>query len=155
MSERPERGSPRKRRSKKQNGKGNGSGNGSDKGPTKGDAADRNAPLPQPDEAGTRSGSPDETGTGRPEPTAPVQLKSSKSLERLKTRVIQATGELERLRKENAALAQRISELEAGPLLDREGVALSFEEEPEVLRRKIESFIEAIDTYLAQDNDAE
>jgi hypothetical protein len=82
----------------------------------------------------------------REQPGAP--LKGLQSLERLRDRVEQAAREISRLREENTMLARRLSEMEARPAVDPEGSPLSFDEDPEVLRRKITGFIEAIDRYL-------
>jgi hypothetical protein len=72
------------------------------------------------------------------------------ALERLRTRVLDAVRELERLREENDALAARLADLEA-----QQGRALpdAFFDggDPAVLRERVEGFIEALDTYLAQD----
>ena len=71
---------------------------------------------------------------------------------RLRDRVRKAAQELERLRQENHALRERIEQLETRPAIDMDGTVLAFEDDPEVLRGKIEEFIEAIDIYLAQEN---
>lgn len=73
-------------------------------------------------------------------------LQGLEALQRLRDRVERAAHELRRLREENATLAARLRELEARP--DR-GPAL-LDKDPEVLRRKITGFIEAIDHYLEQ-----
>lgn len=77
-----------------------------------------------------------------------VGLKSTGSLERLRDRVETAAHELKRLREENQALSERINELEARPNVDPQGTFLSLDHDPELLRRKISGFIEAIDRYL-------
>lgn len=82
-----------------------------------------------------------------------ARLKNPESLVRLRDRVKKTAQELERLRQENRALRERIEHLEARPTIDIDGSVLTFEEAPDILRGKIESFIEAIDTYLAQEND--
>ncbi len=92
-----------------------------------------------------------EPGNGTPpQRKGQVHLKSPQSLERLRDRVREAARELERLRKENTALATRIRELEARPAVDAEGTLLIFDEDPDVLREKVEGFIEALDKYLAR-----
>ena len=87
----------------------------------------------------------------KPRRRPPVSLKNPQSLERLRDRVKKAARELERLRLENAALAERIRHLEARPAVDLEGTVLAFDEDPDLLREKIEGFIQAIDTYLAKE----
>lgn len=80
-----------------------------------------------------------------------VPLKSPQSLERLRDRVQAAVHELDRLRKENAALTERIEHLETRPTLDVDGTLLAFDEHPDALREKVEGFISAIDQYLAKE----
>ena len=89
----------------------------------------------------------------KPKQSGPVHLKSSPSLERLRERVKEAVHELDRLRKENAALAERIRQLETRPDVDLDGTVLAFEADPDVLREKVEGFIKTIDTYLAKENE--
>ena len=78
-----------------------------------------------------------------------ARLRNPRSLERLRDRVQEAADELERLREENAALRERIEALETRPPVDPDATMLTFDEDPEALRRKVESFIDAIDAYLA------
>jgi len=94
------------------------------------------------------------SGGERPPKQEPVRLKSPQSLERLRDRVKKAAHELERLRKENTALAERIRQLETRPAVDFDGTVLAFDEDPEALREKVESFIRSIDTYLAKEEEA-
>jgi len=79
-----------------------------------------------------------------------ARLRHPRSLERLRDRVQAAADELERLREENAALRDRIEELETRPPADDGLTTITFDDDPETLRRAIEGFIEAIDTYLAE-----
>jgi hypothetical protein len=79
-----------------------------------------------------------------------VQLKSYKSLERLRDRVLLTSRELARLRSENAELQRTVDELQAGGS-PSDGTAVVFTESPAVLRSKVEGFIEAIDQYLQDD----
>ena len=72
-------------------------------------------------------------------------------VERLRDRIKKAARELERLRTENAALTERIRQLETSPVVDLEGTVLAFDEDPDILREKVESFITAIDAYLARE----
>ncbi len=80
-------------------------------------------------------------------------MKSPQSLERLRDRVKKAAHELERLRKENAALTERIRRLETSPAVDLDGTVLAFDEDPVVLREKVEGFITAIDAYLTKESE--
>ncbi len=85
-------------------------------------------------------------------PKGSVHLKSPQSLERLRERVKQAAHELERLRKENAALAERIEQLETHPDIDLDGTVFTFDADSDVLREKVEGFIKTIDAYLVREN---
>ncbi len=88
----------------------------------------------------------------KPKQHGPVHLKSPQSLERLRERVKQAAHELERLRKENAALAEGIEQLETHPDIDLDGTVFTFDADSDVLREKVEGFIKTIDAYLAREN---
>lgn len=78
-------------------------------------------------------------------------LRGISSLERLRDRVETAAHEMKRLREENANLSERIKELERRPAVDPKGTFLSLEQDPEQLKRKINTFIEAIDSYLERE----
>ncbi len=80
-------------------------------------------------------------------------LQSAESLHNLRDLVKQASKELRRLKNENAALAARIQELEDGPKVDSDAAMLVFDEEPEQLRTSVKGFIQAIDSYLAEDEE--
>lgn len=97
-----------------------------------------------------QEGEPDD---GQPEraDSEQVGLKGIASLERLRDRVESAARAMTRLREENAALAERIKDLEKRPAVDPKSTFLSLEEEPEQLKRKITAFIEAIDSYLERE----
>ena len=95
-------------------------------------------------------------GGGGGKPRGDVQLKGFDSLERLRDSIEAAARELKRLREENAALAERVAALEAHPGTGLEqGTLLPFDEDPEVLRRKVASFIEAIDQHLKGESENE
>ena len=83
---------------------------------------------------------------------AAAETQRLRALDRLRDRVEKAASEIERLRAENAELTARVRELAefeaAGGNAD--AVGLTFEEDPEELRGKIEGFIEAIDRLLAE-----
>ncbi|MEM6646460.1 MAG: hypothetical protein AAF730_09425 [Bacteroidota bacterium] len=83
-----------------------------------------------------------------------VHLKGNGSLERLQERVELTLLEVSRLREENAALSERLNELESNPLVHLDANYVAFEEHPELLRRKVDQFIAAIDTYLGQESSA-
>lgn len=86
-----------------------------------------------------------------PSPSAPGPSDEGlAALERLRNRVEAAVAEIERLREENAALAERVDELTAHDVVRGESApALPLEGDPEALRQKVEAFIEAIDRMLA------
>lgn len=104
-------------------------------------------PRAEADEKNTSKGS----GESSKQRSSPVYLKNVQSLERLRERVKKAARELERLRKENSALAERIRQLETRPAVDLDSTLLMFDEDPEVLREKVEGFIRSIDAYLANE----
>jgi hypothetical protein len=111
--------------------------------------------MSQPADGGRARASGQEASKGAdgPDRQRPVPLKSPQSLERLRERVQAAARQLERLRKENAALAERIRALETRRAVDLEGTVVAFDEDPEVLRRKIEGFVSAIDAYLSKERE--
>ncbi|MFT4605413.1 MAG: hypothetical protein ACI9W4_002152 [Rhodothermales bacterium] len=80
-----------------------------------------------------------------------VQLKSYKSLERLRDRVLLTSRELARLRTENQELKRQVEELKVGGGTVVEGTPIVLTESPAALRTKVEGFIEAIDQYLHED----
>ena len=80
-----------------------------------------------------------------------VQLKSYKSLERLRDRVLLTSRELARLRTENQELRRQVEELKVGGGAVVDGTPIVLTESPAALRTKVESFIEAIDQYLHDD----
>lgn len=69
-------------------------------------------------------------------------------LETLRTSVMQAVEEIARLRAENVALSERLDTLSTASVPAAGEVALAFSEPPEVLREKVQGFIDAIDAYL-------
>ncbi|NBC17534.1 MAG: hypothetical protein GVY18_09505 [Bacteroidetes bacterium] len=79
-----------------------------------------------------------------------ARLRHPRSLERLRDRVQTVAEELARLREENAALRDRVEELETRPPTDPDLTTITFDEDPETLRRTVENFIGAIDDYLAE-----
>ena len=74
-------------------------------------------------------------------------LRGLAALARLRTRVENAVAEIERLRDENAALAERVGYLEEA--VSGEPPVLPLDGDPESLRDKVKGFIEAIDRALA------
>lgn len=67
---------------------------------------------------------------------------------RLRAQVQRAAAALEHLQAENERLRHRVEELEQRPALKPETTTLVLDDDPDVLRNRISSFIDAIDTYL-------
>ncbi len=81
-----------------------------------------------------------------------VRHKSRRTLEQLRDRVETAMSEIERLRKENAELTERLQSLEQSAHPDDPNrTVITIDERPEVARRKVNRFIEVLDTYLEQE----
>lgn len=111
----------------------------------------KKTPSPEP-ATGTEGHAGREGDTPPSKRKGTVHMKSPKSLERLRDRVGEAAREILRLRKENAALAQRLEELEAQQATFPPGATmLTFEKDPEILRKQVEHFIQTIDRYLDQE----
>ncbi len=83
-----------------------------------------------------------------PRPVAPPPTEW-RALSRLRERVVAAAREIERLRSDNAALARRVAELQAGLGDDAPALALPDMGDPEALRARVQGFIDAIDEVLA------
>ena len=81
-----------------------------------------------------------------------VALRGAESLRQLRDRIKKAIEELNRLRTENQKLADRIAELERGPVFDENNTIITFNTPPHLLRKRIDSFIDAIDAYLAKND---
>ena len=92
----------------------------------------------------TRSGNAPENGS----PKNVTPLRKVESLERLRDRVEAAANEIIRLRAENREMAGSIAELRQQVKAERGRPTISFEEDAEALRKKVRSFIDAIDSYL-------
>ena len=88
-----------------------------------------------------------------PRPVAPPPSEW-RALSRLRERVEDAAHEVERLRAQNAALAAQVADLQAGLGADSAGLALPEGTDPDALRARIQSFIDAIDEVLASPDDA-
>jgi regulator of replication initiation timing len=87
-----------------------------------------------------------------PPPAAPASGSSDESLaamERLRNRVEAAVAEIERLRTENAKLAERVDKLASHEVVGETVPGLKVEGDPDALREQVEGFIEAIDRMLA------
>ncbi|MDQ7041013.1 MAG: hypothetical protein Q9M35_08730 [Rhodothermus sp.] len=90
----------------------------------------------------------------RPHRTGPVHLRSLEALEQLRDRVVATAHELVHLREAQQLLREQLSALAAEmPALPPggSGTRIVFPEDPEVLRQKVQTFIEAVDYYLEQD----
>lgn len=67
---------------------------------------------------------------------------------RLRAQVERATTALNRLQAENERLRRRVEELEQRPALQPDTTTFVLDDDPNALRDRISSFIDAIDTYL-------
>lgn len=72
-----------------------------------------------------------------------------RTLARLRERVEAAVREIERLRADNAALAERVGELQGA--LGDDGPPPVLPGDPDTLRTRVQGFIDAIDEVLAAD----
>jgi uncharacterized coiled-coil protein SlyX len=70
------------------------------------------------------------------------------TVRRLRAQVDRATTALNHLQAENERLRRRVDELEQRPAVQPDTTALVLDNDPEALRDRISSFIDAIDTYL-------
>jgi hypothetical protein len=70
------------------------------------------------------------------------------AVRRLRAEVDRATTALNRLQTENRRLRRRVEELEAHPALQPDATTFVLDDDPDALRDRISSFIDAIDTYL-------
>ena len=96
----------------------------------------------EPDREAARTPSPETPpDSGRPAPDASAS--GGGALGRLRDRVEAAAAEIERLRAENAALAERAS-----------GGGVPLDGDPEALRGTIQGFIDAVDRVLDGTPDA-
>ena len=87
-----------------------------------------------------------------PPPASPAPGSADEGLaamEQLRKRVEAAVAEIERLRAENAALAERVETLAAHDIVGETTPRLALEGDPDALREQVEGFIEAIDRMLA------
>jgi FtsZ-binding cell division protein ZapB len=90
----------------------------------------------------------------KPQNSITNNLNSIRGLEKLREKVLLAVDEIEHLRAENNVLAQRLQILETEVQNTRSNTAaLQLTDEPEQLRRKVETFIGAIDQYLQAETD--
>ncbi len=69
---------------------------------------------------------------------------------RLRAQVDRATSALHRLQAENQRLRRRVEELEEHPALHPDATTFVLDDEPNVLRERISSFLDAIDTVLEE-----
>lgn len=90
--------------------------------------------------------------TGSAPPADPARAEW-RALVRLRDRVETAAREIERLRAENAALAQRVAEAQES--VGSPDTLLEAGETPESLRQRVEAFIAALDRVLAEPPEAD
>ena len=70
------------------------------------------------------------------------------AVRRLQAQVERAATALNRLRAENERLRHRVEELEQRPALQPDTTTFVLDDEPDALRNRISTFIDAIDAYL-------
>ncbi len=87
--------------------------------------------------------------TADPALEAPSDAGDEAPIERLRTGIEQAARLIGRLRRENGRVRARVEEIEAHPGLAKDGTTLALDDDAEVLRRRIEGYIDAIDRQLA------
>jgi predicted RNase H-like nuclease (RuvC/YqgF family) len=90
----------------------------------------------------------DETDPGDTADVSHLPAEHRDAVRRLHRRVQAAAETIERLRAENRQLRERIEELEAQPSFPDSETVLALDENPDVLRKQINHFIDTIDTYL-------
>lgn len=107
------------------------------------------------------SKTPRSTGSAPTSEKAPApaggDANASDPLARLRERVERAAAEIERLRDENARLAERVAGLAAHEVFadgDAAIPSIAAGEDPEELKARIEGFIEALDRVLAARSEA-
>ena len=83
-----------------------------------------------------------------PRPSTPPPAEW-RALSRLRERVEAAAREIERLRGDNAALAARVADLQAGLGDEAPAFALPAAGDAEALRARVQGFIDTIDEVLA------
>ena len=106
------------------------------------------APLPHSDPAPPVPDSirPTDSAPGEELTHLPPEYRAA--VRRLQVQVERATTALNRLQAENERLRRRVDELEQRPVLQPDTTSLVLDEDPETLRDRISTFIDAIDTYL-------
>ncbi len=82
-----------------------------------------------------------------------AELRGPELLRQLRDRVQQLVRELDRLQVKNHKLTLRIAELESSEVQNSTSTNLSFEEDRGQLLVRINSFIKAIDGYLATEQE--
>lgn len=92
------------------------------------------------------SSAPDETD--EEDDLSPLPPAHQDVVRRLRAKVERATALLERLQDENERLRKRVQKLEKRPDVPGDKTVLALDDDPEALRDRISTFIEAIDTYL-------
>ena len=106
------------------------------------------APLPHSDPAPPVPDSirPTDSAPGEELTHLPPEYRAA--VRRLQVQVERATTALNRLQAENERLRRRVDELEQRPVLQPDTTSLVLDEDPETLRDRISTFIDAIDMYL-------
>jgi predicted RNase H-like nuclease (RuvC/YqgF family) len=106
--------------------------------------SDPASPVP----ASVTSDDTDEEASGKPADVSHLPAEHRDAVRRLHRRVQEAINTIERLRAENRRLRKRVEELEAQPSFPDAETVLALDENPDALRKRINHFIDTIDTYL-------
>ena len=106
------------------------------------------APLPHSDPAPPVPDSIRPTDSAPGEELTHLPPAYRAAVRRLQVQVERATTALNRLQAENERLRRRVDELEQRLALQPDITSLVLDEDPETLRDRISTFIDAIDTYL-------
>lgn len=82
------------------------------------------------------------------EDLAHLPAEHREAVQHLRRRVEQAVATIKRLRAENEQLRRRVDELEAQPTFPDDETVFALDDEPDDVKQRITSFIDAIDSYL-------
>lgn len=108
--------------------------------------------LPEPDLASPVPESVVPDDAGEPVDLSHLSDEHREVVRQLRGQVERAATTIERLRAENEHLRKRVQELEGRPDVPADKTVFALDDDPAVLRDRITDFIEAIDTYLEEDD---
>lgn len=111
-------------------------------------------PDPGPADEPDDKNEPTEGDVGA-EDLAHLPAEHRETVQHLRRRIEQAVATIRRLRAENEQLRRRVDELEAQPTFPDDETVFALDDEPEDVKQRITSFIDAIDAYLEASADEE